>query len=796
MDLFQTDIKQFTDNVVKQRTEYISQYGEKSLQQLRTRNKTSSLLKQRDIDFSLKPDELGKLLNEKLWFYPENRFENGKISSFAHFYLKAYENDMPVYVTVDSVLHAFHKTFNNVMAFIEVDKLAQNVLELLKNSLNFIHNMKSSIVDKTEQSLKLLSKLRETEKYLLVGYELFFQKLVYDENGYMSSKNKADEVAFCFIRELTKDQKHKLQYTPDNKTMLEVTELLNAIESKKAQKIMLFGRQKRVDFSQMIPRGWYCQNQILSNYFQCVMWFSLVKFHVKTEIETIWTIAFLLSKKIKDDDPNYLQLWLNANKYISGNRSKYDFVKINDAGMTLGIKEILLTSEQKIQLISKLETLDDYCSSMNFLKTVRYSNKEEMKNEHDPELLEEYDETNRIGLIPQSMTVDTWFMYEVTGSDFNHPRRIISSEDIVYAIFNNEDPKNTIISRMKGQNPDKMKFRDEIDYLKQLEEAKSKIKSSMETNPEDWRTDIYHHWLLLISKVADRRFYPKDLVYDSKAWKNKQTMAQKSSYTELRHDMTLSVEQAQLLEYMCSHPEVYIEPNLEFWTEMQLLIKNMMKTIDNLTDTTEFFSLQKAENSEKIEEIYNYDYARYGLKQFGEGLSVVNKAVRAQLDGKSFYDLEEENFAEKIKGITYFFYDSYCQLAFDGWYCKMLWDYPLVDKFNFKPEVADIFTDHPDPILGDSGCVLHIGTKLPKVGVILIKDPKLKQEKAFLICTYNATEMYSPFGTRLTDKLWSEKQKIQDQVVLETDFHKMYMWNEEDEGEEVAEGENPNEEES
>jgi hypothetical protein len=398
-------------------------------------------------------------------------------------------------------------------------------------------------------------------------------------------------------------------------------------------------------------------------------------------------------------------------------------------GKELSIQNLFLTATEEEKLSSKLqEKSKNPALHLDFMKEVNFFGKVNGAST---------DKDFEMGIFPQAFTVDSWLIYETLSEDKEKPRRRVSVQDILYGLFGNKEPKSLLQQRIEGKNSDFMKLRDGVDYMEKLEAAKLNITNSWSKNPEKWRNNIFTHWLLVLSTLSNRENYPKDEIYSSSGWQKKQTMTQTASYAELKHDTVLYVEQAEVGGELCSHPEVYVEPNLAFWTEL----KNLVNTLATMQNKVESGAARSSRN----------DQADDFLKSFVSSLDMLTTAVNLELKGQPF----DKELDEKLKGIIFEDEDGYDDEDLNGWYCNMIYDSKR-ECLDFDPEVADIFTAGSDQRTGDTGGILHIGTKEPRVGLIILNGADGK-EKCFMMGGYNAVEMYMSAGKRMTDEEWGKK---------------------------------------
>jgi len=266
----------------------------------------------------------------------------------------------------------------------------------------------------------------------------------------------------------------------------------------------------------------------------------------------------------------------------------------------------------------------------------------------------------------------------------------------------------------------------------------------IKTSPDTWKKTLLSHWILVLRTLSRKENYPLEPVYNSKQWAQKQTSAQIGSYSELKHSTVLYTKQPFVMK-LCSHPEVYVEPNLVCWEELMKMIKNLKGIISKVAPSS----------NEQAAFLFRFEYT----------LCLLSTATKMQHKPLS------TEFNEQIKGIMYSNWDDYYNKTFyHGWYYELFYKANLAkdaSPLQFDPEITDIFTDEGDIGLGDDGCVLHVGLKEPKIGIIILSDTYSGKEKCFLMAGYNPEELYFTPGDRWTDSRWKKKleysqNKVQD----------------------------------
>ncbi len=193
-----------------------------------------------DIKYKLTNDE--KLLIEKNGFVVSERLQKG---SFGHQFEDIYHKDLPVYISSDAILHAFHSSYDKILKNVELAILIDKVDELLTSLKNNFPGLASNV--STQAYLELY--LNDLDVYLTVA-----QKLLKGESA---------------------------PYYTENASI--VNGLMTDIESETFVTRPLFSETARkIDFSQFKPRGHYVDESYpqLANYFKTMMWFGKIELYL------------------------------------------------------------------------------------------------------------------------------------------------------------------------------------------------------------------------------------------------------------------------------------------------------------------------------------------------------------------------------------------------------------------------------------------------------------------------------------------------------------------------------------
>jgi hypothetical protein len=141
-------------------------------------------------------------------------------------------------------------------------------------------------------------------------------------------------------------------------------------------------------------------------------------------------------------------------------------------------------------------------------------------------------------------------------------RKFPSIFDLVYTLFNNDAVLDTIKQNMDG-----------IKYNNHLAMMRQKYLNF------EFDNTIYAQVLKMLKALSNKDINKSP--FNTQHWGLKQAKTQIGHYGELRHDNCLYVEEVCGGYCECSHPAILVEPVLQFWEEMLILINMMKELIGN-----------------------------------------------------------------------------------------------------------------------------------------------------------------------------------------------------------------------
>jgi len=646
------------------------------------------------IKYKLTDDE--KSLINKNGFVVSERLQKG---SFGHQFEDIYHKDLPVFISSDAILHAFHASYDKILKDTELTVIINKLDELLTNLRNNFPSLVSNI--STQANLDIM--LKDLDVYLTVAHRLLTGEVT--------------------------------PYYLENTTIVDI--LIDNIESEEFVERPFFSETPRkIDFSQFKPRGHYIDEYTpqLANYFRTMMWFGRIELYLiapnsltKVPIEDVQRqiiISALLSELISHANQRAL---FDEIEFIIKT-----FVGDQD-NVTLPNLEEVLTESGITSIHMLLDTLvvKDF---QEVLKTKSYSGQQILSQIliNDPFSPDNIEPASAFMPFGQRFVIDSY----VTGS-------------VVYDKVNNESgakrmlPSTLDILFTLGNDAAAQLLKDELDlynYSSNLAALRYLIDGY---DFDFWDSSIYNLWLNSIRSLNPplvRSNLPTFM--QTAAWWQLKMNSQLSSWTELRHDNLLYAKQSYTGGTSCSYPYSYVEPVPHFFRAINVLANNTLTKLTSIPSFDEWV----------LNSFNNY------FNNLANVADTLANIAEKELEMKQLTN-EEKDF---LKRMLYENPEIMCGTPRHiGWYPKLFykdWEQENLHKEDYL--VADYHTAPTDEFGNYVGWVKHAGTGPIDLAIIITKTSDNK-EVAFVGPVSSYYEYTTTNFLRLTDDEWKDTYLIQ-----------------------------------
>jgi len=452
--------------------------------------------------FALDGEEQGVLDRQGLVL--SERHTDGR--SFAMLYLNAFHADLPVFISADSILHAWHRAYDELLVQTERDMLAPMLGEMLagmRKQLSASHAKPA-----TRAAL---------DEYLTVAQSLLEDNLLRPAAGGSSEDVKRN---------------------------------FDLARSAQGNSIELFGKPRQTDLSQFKPRGHYESHPDLIPYFRAMMWLGRLDFRVfqttpsgaqrfqRDEFEDM-----VLARQLMDDKA--MALWGAIDQGIAA------FVGMHDSATPEDVDALL--AKLKAHNLQDVERLSDEVLQ----RSVRDSGfgSQRILGDLMGKLPDVAALPNNVAfaLFGQRYTLDGHALHAVV-EDRVPGRQLPTAFDVGFTVFRNNRALDLLKPEL-GQSS--------------LAGALGSMRALADGQKEAyWTSSFYTLWLAALRGMSpvETDSLPKSARTD--AWARRTLLTQLGSWSELRHDTILYAKQSYSTFILCKFPDAYVDPYPEVFRRL------------------------------------------------------------------------------------------------------------------------------------------------------------------------------------------------------------------------------------
>lgn len=620
-------------------------------------------------------------------------------SAFGEAFLEIYHKDLPVFISTDAILHAFHRSYDRILKHVELGFLIPN----LSSVLQAMHS-KISVLNST-----------------------------YGNNPQMMRMLQDVDIYFTVARKLLGVAVNP--FYPQNQ--IEIDTILSYINSYQVRNAFLFSSNcKVIDFSQFKPRGHYVDSlhPELANYFRAMMWLGRIEIYlIEPSTEPLMgcdpqTFQDIQRQIIDAVLISELFELSNAAQYYTNIESVLKFFVGNSDNVTI---ENIQWLKQQINLPNAISLLDSIvCKTFqDTLKNQSFANQlilSQILMGANPLTPDSVRPASAFLLFGQRFVIDSYVTASVV-----YDRIFFNGISVCRLFPSTLDPMFAL-----GNNAAAQLLKPELDqynYSSNLAALRYLINSY---GTDFWDSTIYNMWLNSIRNLnppADRTALP--LFMQTAAFWQEKLNTQLASWTQLRHDNLLYAKQSYTAGTICSYPFAYLEPFPVFYSGLKHLATVAGNKFQSLNFSNPYFKAK----------VIGY-FA--DMKNIMDTLSII---AQKELDNIPL-TFDEQTY---LKRIVYTQTPGSGTSPYGGWYARLFFDDPEGLDGLLKKDyiVADIHTIPTDCNGGWMGWVKHVGTGPINLGVFLIEYP-VNQKVAYIGPLLSYFDYTTTNFLRLTDQEW------------------------------------------
>ncbi|MFW9905609.1 MAG: DUF3160 domain-containing protein, partial [Candidatus Thorarchaeota archaeon] len=646
--------------------------------------------------FNLTEEELS-LLNQNDFVVINRQGTDDILDAYCYYW----ENDLPIFITTDTMLQMWHLIFDTML-----EKTEEEIFYPILKNLSF--NMADTYYNKI-----MVHDMDESSKDTLI---------------FLSVATKLADPTYSFPEVIEPEAAQIYSAILDELSIFDAVDEFQSINCRFID-----------DFSQYKPRDHYTHSESLERYFRLYKWFSRIPFffdeymakdyYLHTSPESMINSAIDL-------------VWTMKN-------TKMEIGGINSTGIEIWkvFKEFLNGIVGETYTIDPLD-IDFVCSSVfgkqnwdcnditsNEIEDIQTQilKKRSIPEPHDPfiidalayfyyqDILPEPQSPKTFVLFGERLTLDTYTMNHLV-DPYVDERFLPIGLDFAATCLNSDRAEDLVANN--GY----------FSHIKTMQEA-------IQHWPSVEKQTLYWKWIESLGELVVK----KPLLDDTREpmippfmqmgpWLDEKLTTVMGSWAQLKHDMILYAKQGITSDTICSTPEGYVEPYPSFYKKLKDIIDLYLTSGENLIDIG-------------INVTANYRY--YVFKYFSECLETLESIAEKELLNIPLNQTEREFIRNTYS-------EERCESGgpfFEGWlpliaiYLNRDWWRPADWPNSRGSLIADIYTDL------NFGEVLEVATGLFEH--LIVKVPGWFNDSIVTVGpVFSYFEFVTPIDKRMTDEEW------------------------------------------
>jgi hypothetical protein len=527
--------------------------------------------------------------------------------SFASAYYQIYAADMPVLVTTDSVMHALHTSYDDILMELEMSVFTSTIRKVLADA----HDKLSA----PYQAGAVPESVLDADLYLTVARNLL-------QGAGAPADEKGDDGKPAWDGTL----KVRSHHGQDAAAL----ELLAGVQSLKLNNpfagsppTKIYGGERYPDFSQFRPRGHYTKFAVLKNYFRGMMWLG--------RVDCGWNVLPTDGTPgVKADSDRELSaaiVFCEALKASGGLKPLKSLDEIigfmvgrSDNLTVFGLLDICAKAGAK-DVAGTVKNLDKVKDELNSGKHAAQMIRSQLVIS-DPANTYKVPPPGVFQVFGQRFVIDSFVLSQVVFDsiifhDKKQRRMMPAGLDVMAALGNDE--------AVRLLEPDLKQFNYSANLLASRE--------FVALHPAAyWKSNLYVLWLdclrTLQADMSGEKRFPQAM--KSRAWQMKQLNAQLGSWAELRHDTILYAKQSYTAQPSCEYPAGYVEPYPEFYAKVKFFADEAGK----LFAAAEFPTPADPNEAANLK-AQQHGYVKF-FKQMSETTGQLQTLAKKELAGEAF----------------------------------------------------------------------------------------------------------------------------------------------------------------
>ncbi len=640
--------------------------------------------------------------------------DHGQRYSFGSMYFAIYSGDLPVLVTTDSILHAMHRSYDDLLMEMEQTFLTAALEEILAKC-------HEQLGDASPRWGDLARNHEDVDLYLTVARNLLQGAGAPEGPRNSPHVDLWDGTLFVYS---------KLEQDEAALELLKLVQSLQMQSPGQGEGAEIYGCKRAIDFSQFKPRGHYTHSPMLSRYFRAMMWLG--------RADTGWNVLPPDPQSgIVSDSSRELRNGVLLTQLLASSGADARLEQMNEVIDFMVGPSDNLTPQQTADLLEqrKIAELSDLASSSSiesFQKALQHRHFGTQKiqsqtltsNPDDPRQVETPSLYQMFG---QRFVIDSFVMSKVAFDEIKFDGRKVermmpTGLDVAFALGN--DAALPLLE-------------EELELWHYAPNLATCRASVAQQSAEFWWGNLYNVWLDALRTLDDeapaKGAFPEAM--RSEAWQRKQLQTQLASWSELRHNTVLYAKQSYTSGVMCEYPSGYVEPYPDLFARVKFFAEEGSRLIENADYNVsgKYANRLSAIKTKQVE----------FLKKMSTILARLESLARKELAAEPF----SEEDAAWLKKVIDARGGGSGGPRYDGWYCDLFYRGGK-RAAEWDPTVVDV---HTDP---NSREVLEEG--VGDCNFLVVAVDHEDDRMIYVGPAYSYYEFRQPVENRLTDVEWQE----------------------------------------
>ena len=541
-------------------------------------------------------------------------------------FFQVYENaryeEIPVFVTTDSVFHVYHLLFDKMLRDLEREHFEPEIRALTAACLQSAIDLRADL-----QGTELEDEARRVVAYFAVADALINPQPAITPPDVVDMV--AGELALIEAHEGLKPSPIFSQDCPDNCDPCDTMPPPECLDQPCLCE----------DYSQYVPRGHYTRSEQLQRYFRAMMWYGRINMRLQRPGET--RMALLITYILRNTDVNgqpAAGVWARV----------YDpTVFIVGKADDLGFHEYGALWDTTFGPDAPASAIAGETKFAAFVEAARQLPPPQINSMWVYIWEDEEQVTQGFRFMGQRFVLDAYIFEELVWREvgtMDNPRMLPKGLDVMAALGSEE--AYAILDEM-GETaylhyPEQMaKLREEVGALQM----------------DSWTQNLYWAWLYAFGPLLEPKGERYPAFMQTEGWTRKDLHAALGSWTELKHDTILYAKQVMAELGGGPPPEPphgWVEPNPEAYARLLALTRMTRDGLESrglLTENTDAnllrlddllaFLLDVSQRELAGESLTGEDYER--IKFYGGELEVMTLAAADQEgEGRPFFEEDEQ----------------------------------------------------------------------------------------------------------------------------------------------------------